>query len=129
MARSWAWPTCHPSGGCRVADTHYALAWPTRSPLPGLPLATREEVARRKRYAPGLWSQRIGPGEVPAMPPTWRKNAFSTCGWCPYACCEKCPPNDEWTEFHAQEVEANTARRRTPWQRLTGRVPQESTNA
>lgn len=105
----------------------YVIAWPTAPPIPGLPSVQTAEMARRKRHAPGLWAQRLIPGVPPDMPPDF-SGAFSTCWGCPFACCKTCPPNERWTEFHARPVEADTARRPTWWQRMTGRRPQE-TNA
>lgn len=104
--------------------TDYVLAWPSPDPVAGLPPATWAEITKRKRHAPGLWAQRLIPGVPADMPPGF-SGAFSTCRGCPYACCEKCPPNDAWTEFHAREVEATTTRRRALWRRMTGRMPQE----
>ena len=101
----------------------YVLAWPSPSLIPGLDQA---EVARRKRHAPGLWAQRLTPGVPPDMPPDFA-GVFTTCWGCPFACCERCMPNDKWTEFHAREAEATKTRRRTVWQRMTGHQPQETT--
>jgi hypothetical protein len=106
--------------------TDYVIAWPSPSPLRGLDAAKSAEAARRKRHAPGLWSQRLIPGIPPEMPPDY-KGAFSTCWGCPFRLCEKCPPNEAWTEFHARQVEAKTAHRSTLWQRMTGHKPQETT--
>ena len=99
--------------------TDYVLPW--ERPL------EHEKVAARKRHAPGLWGQRLEPGVPPDMPPDFA-GAFSCCPMCPFACCESCRPNDEWTRFHEIEATApNTPHRLSWWARITAQMRQEIT--
>ena len=99
--------------------TDYVLPWDQPDDA-----AAREQSSRR-RYAPGLWAQRVIPGEPPQMPPGFR-GAFSCCTDCPRACCDTCPPNERWTRFHETTRQADKpATRRTWWARLMGRTPRE----